>query len=128
MLNYGFELQNGNFHFYDVFHGTENDKIFALMSFRLYDNELGVWYPQKKPTGVNVSLDFSIYIVPTESNCNDDMVLEFGKSKNKIYGYNKYVNVYSGGKCFATCYFDRGVRSIEEEWFRNYFANNLVLV
>lgn len=126
LLNYGFELWDANFHFYDIYRGTDNNKIFALMRFRLFDNELGVWAPQNKPSGLNISLDFSMYIMPTESNDKGDFVLEFGKSKDKIYGYDKYLNVYNGEECFATCYFDRGVRSIKEEWFRNYFANNLI--
>lgn len=126
LLNYGYELCDANFHYYNVYRGTGNNKLFARMNFSLFDKELGVWAPQNKPSGVNISLEFCMFIIPTESKAENGFKLEFGKSKDKFYGYNKYVNVYNGEECFATCYFDRGVRSIKEEWFQNYFANNLV--
>ena len=126
LLNYGYELWDANFHYYNVYRGTGNNKLFARMNFSLFDKELGVWAPQNKPSGVNISLEFCMFIIPTESKAENGFKLEFGKSEDKFYGYNKYVNVYNGEECFATCYFDRGVRSIEEEWFENYFANNLV--
>ncbi len=97
------------------------------MNFSLFDKELGVWAPQNKPSGVNISLEFCMFIIPTESKAENGFKLEFGKSKDKIYGYDKYLNVYNGEECFATCYFDRGVRSIKEEWFQNYFTNNLIM-
>lgn len=127
LLNYGYELWDANFHFYDIYRGTDNNKIFAFMRFRLFDKELGVWAPQNKPSGVNISLEFCMFIIPTESKAENGFKLEFGKSKDKIYGYDKYLNVYNGEECFATCYFDRGVRSIKEEWFENYFTNNLIM-
>ena len=126
LLNYGYELCDANFHYYNVYRGTGNNKLFARMNFSLFDKELGVLAPQNKPSGVNISLEFCMFIIPTESKAENGFKLEFGKSKDKFYGYNKYVNVYNGEECFATCYFDRGVRSIKEEWFQNYFANNLV--
>ena len=126
LLNYGYELWDANFHYYNVYRGTGNNKLFARMNFSLFDKELGVWAPQNKPSGVNISLEFCMFIIPTESKVENGFKLEFGKSKDKIYGYDKYLNVYNGEECFATCYFDRGVRSIKEEWFQNYFANNLV--
>lgn len=126
LLDYGYELWDANFHYYNVYRGTGNNKLFARMNFSLFDKELGVWAPQNKPSGVNISLEFCMFIIPTESKAENGFKLEFGKSKDKFYGYNKYVNVYNGEECFATCYFDRGVRSIKEEWFQNYFANNLV--
>lgn len=126
LLNYGYELWDANFHYYNVYRGTGNNKLFARMNFSLFDKELGVWAPQNKPSGANISLEFCMFIIPTESKAENGFKLEFGKSKDKIYGYDKYLNVYNGEECFATCYFDRGVRSIKEEWFQNYFANNLV--
>ena len=127
LLNYGYELWDANFHYYNVYRGTGNNKLFARMNFSLFDKELGVWAPQNKPSGVNISLEFCMFIIPTESKAENGFKLEFGKSKDKIYGYDKYLNVYNGEECFATCYFDRGVRSIKEEWFQNYFANNLIM-
>ncbi len=126
LLNYGYELCDANFHYYNVYRGTGNNKLFARMNFSLFDKELGVWAPQNKPSGVNISLEFCMFIIPTESKAENGFKLEFGKSKDKIYGYDKYVNVYNSEECFATCYFDRGEISIKEEWFENYFANNLV--
>ncbi len=127
LLNYGYELWDANFHYYNVYRGTGNNKLFARMNFSLFDEELGVWAPQNKPSGVNISLEFCMFIIPTESKAENGFKLEFGKSKDKIYGYDKYLNVYNGEECFATCYFDRGVGSIEEEWFENYFTNNLIM-
>ncbi len=127
LLNYGYELWDANFHYYNVYRGTGNNKLFARMNFSLFDKELGVWAPQNKPSGVNISLEFCMFIIPTESKAENGFKLEFGKSKDKIYGYDKYLNVYNGEECFATCYFDRGVRSIKEEWFQNYFTNNLIM-
>lgn len=127
LLNYGYELWDANFHYYNVYRGTGNNKLFARMNFSLFDKELGVWAPQNKPSGVNISLEFCMFIIPTESKAENGFKLEFGKSKDKIYGYDKYLNVYNGEECFATCYFDRGVGSIEEEWFENYFTNNLIM-
>lgn len=127
LLNYGYELWDANFHYYNVYRGTGNNKLFARMNFSLFDKELGVWAPQNKPSGVNISLEFCMFIIPTESKAENGFKLEFGKSKDKIYGYDKYLNVYNGEECFATCYFDRGVRSIKEEWFENYFTNNLIM-
>ena len=112
----------GSFSFYRE---KESGKLIMNESYDYYDSALGT-KPYKGKIPYNpVSLYLDIYIRAVDKADLNGLLLEFGKLENRFYSYDKYINIYIGEECFATCYYNNQV-NIPREWFENYFKTNLI--
>ncbi len=50
--------------------------------------------------------------------------LQFGEKEDGPWNTNRFINIYVGRFCVATCYY-REFLPVTQEWFENYFRNNL---
>ncbi len=111
--------------YFGFYRENETEDLILKEAFDYYDKELGT-----KPTGgedgvKSVSVYFSIFIKSFEKIETSEITLEFGKTVSKNGLPDKYINIYSGEECFATCYFHNKVY-IPQEWYENYLKTNLI--
>ena len=112
--------------YFGVFQKNDSAEILLEESFHYYNEELG-----SKPNTEDfdcwesVSVYFDLYIKSSEKAEINDFKFEFGKLEKPYRGSNKYINIYSGEVCFATCYYNNYV-TISRAWFENYFKTNLI--
>lgn len=112
----------GDFGFYRE---NESNDLIIQESFDYYDKELGS-KPNGGKDGVKaISVCFDVFIKSIKKIEIGEIVLEFGKLENKFYSYEKFINIYFGEECFATCYYDNHV-TIPREWYENYFKTYLI--
>ena len=112
----------GQFAFYRE---KESGKLILNESYDYYDSELGTRPYKGKVPYYPYSLHMDVYIKAIGKTDLNGLELEFGKLKDRYFGYDKYLNVYAEGECFATCYFTNQV-TVSGEWFENYFKKYLI--
>ncbi len=111
---------------YAYFKNKQSNEIVVRELIDYYDEELGCADPDKKGYlgWKPVSVYIEIFIKPHEKTDTSELTFEFGKLEGDVV-YDKYINVYSGEECFATCYFYNRV-FVSQEWLENYFKTNLI--
>ncbi len=109
---------------YNYFKNKQTGEMIVFECYKYYDSSLGVIDCGEKAGCSTHILYFCIFIKPIES-AKADLIFEFGKLTRANGSIEKYINVYSGEECFATCYFDNNVY-ISQEWYENYLKTNLV--
>ena len=99
-------------------------------AFRIYDDELG---GNTDNNGVvtegnyRYSLSMLMISLPQHKAVSNTITLEFGQCGNSDkYIFTKYINLYAGGECVGTCYYEEATQT-PLTWFENYFANNLII-
>ena len=117
----------GTFGFYRE---KETGVLILEESYHLYDSELGTKPFDGTIPYQSVSVYLDIFIKAIDGIDLNELKLEFGKidaDKLEIpfYGPDKYINIYTGEICFATCYYNNHV-TVPREWFENFFKENLI--
>lgn len=112
----------GNFGFYRE---RETGDLILQEAFDYYNKELGTKSDDGKDGVKSVSIYLNIFIKPIEKTDDSEIILEFGKLESSFYRCDKYINIYLGEKCFATCYYESKV-TIRREWYENYLKTNLI--
>lgn len=68
------------------------------------------------------SIRLLIFIVPFTEKHPYNMTLRFGDNNNSNTYFKKYINIYSGTDCIATCYYDTSAY-VSQIWWGKYFDN-----
>lgn len=92
----------------------------------LYDEKLqNLTANDDVPDGINnCNISLSIILCPVEKNIEgNNFTLEFGD--NYSGNMSKYVNIFIGESCIATCYY-KTEASVSFNWFLDYFKKNLI--
>lgn len=110
---------------FDFSGNTETGEFIVEESYDYYDGELGSKLGDGKDGWKAVSVHLDILIKPTGKLGISELTFEFGKKISHNGMPEKYINMYSGEECFATCYFNNYVY-IPQEWYENYLKTNLI--
>lgn len=110
--------------FFTFYRNNETGELLAKEIYYIYDEELGTESDLDVCTGRLITLSFTILIKPIEKSTSE-LCFEFGKRTLNNRTIEKYINIYFGEECFATCYFSNHV-NIPQEWYENYLKENLI--
>lgn len=114
--------------YFAFYRGNETNDLILEESFTYFDKELGTNPGGSKDDVKAISFSLEIFIKPIEKTSASELKLEFGKLEKPLKGlgeYEKYINLYFGEECFATCFYYNNVK-VSFEWFENYFKTNLI--
>ena len=82
-------------------------------------------YDMPKPGTFECSLRLSVFLsaIPEElADYKSSLLLKFGNNGSLS---ECYINIYFGKTCIGTCYYESNAY-VSENWFLNYFRNNLL--